>query len=91
MLLRWVRRLQAHHEEATQIAGEQAYMVWRLYMSTCARAFAIGRIGIIQVLFSKTGEDGLRNLPLTRKDLYPQGRGSERCPSSPAPASTGRY
>jgi cyclopropane-fatty-acyl-phospholipid synthase len=63
--------------------------VWRLYMAGSARAFAIGRIGIIQALFSKIGEDGLSNLPLTRKDLYRPGPGSERCLSSPAPALTG--
>ena len=89
-LRRWVRRLEAHHEEAAQIAGEQAYRVWRLYMAGSARVFAIGRIGIIQTLFSKMGEDGLSNLPLTRKDLYRPGTGSERSPSSPAPALPGR-
>jgi cyclopropane-fatty-acyl-phospholipid synthase len=89
-LRRWVRRLEARDEEAAQIAGEQAYRVWRLYMAASARAFAVGRIGIIQALFSKIGEDGLSNLPLARKDLYRPGTGSERCPSSPAPASTER-
>jgi cyclopropane-fatty-acyl-phospholipid synthase len=89
-LRRWVRRLEARHEEAAQIADEQAYRVWRLYMAGSARAFAIGRIGIIQALFSKIGEDDLSNLPLTRKDFYRPGMGSERCLSSPAPASTGR-
>jgi cyclopropane-fatty-acyl-phospholipid synthase len=80
-LRRWVRRLEARHEEAAQIAGELAYRVWRLYMAGSARAFAMGRIGIIQALFSKLGEDGLSNLPLTRKDLYPPGTGSESVPS----------
>jgi cyclopropane-fatty-acyl-phospholipid synthase len=69
-LRRWVRRLEGRHEEAAQVAGEQAYRAWRLYMAGCARAFAMGRIGIVQALFSKSGEDGLSTLPLTRKDLY---------------------
>jgi hypothetical protein len=30
----------------------------------------MGRISIVQALFSKSGEDGLSTLPLTRKDLY---------------------
>lgn len=89
-LRRWVRRLERRHEEAAQVAGEHAYRVWRLYMAGSARAFAMGRIGIVQALFSKTDEDGLSTLTLTRKDLYAQGRGSERCPSSVAPTSTGR-
>ena len=74
-LRRWVRQLEVSHEEAAQIAGEQAYRVWRLYMAGSARAFAKGKIGIIQALFSKVGEDGLSNLPLTRKDLYCPGDG----------------
>jgi cyclopropane-fatty-acyl-phospholipid synthase len=69
-LRRWVRRLEEHHEEAARIAGEQTYRVWRLYMAGSARAFAMGRIGVIQVLFSKRGESGRSTLPLTRKDLY---------------------
>jgi cyclopropane-fatty-acyl-phospholipid synthase len=69
-LRRWVRRLEGRHEEAAQVAGEQAYRAWRLYMAGCARAFAMGRISIVQALFSKSGEDGLSTLPLTRKDLY---------------------
>jgi len=89
-LRRWVRRLEAHQEQAAQIADEQAYRVWRLYMAGSARAFAIGRIGIIQALFNKIGEDGLSNLPLTRKDFYRPGMGSGWNPSPPAPASTGR-
>jgi hypothetical protein len=44
--------------------------VWRLYMAGSARAFAMGRIGVIQALFSKRGESGHSNGPLTRNDLY---------------------
>jgi cyclopropane-fatty-acyl-phospholipid synthase len=69
-LRRWVARLEEHHDEATSIAGERTYRVWRLYMSGSARAFATGRIGIIQTLFSRNDMAGLSNLPRTRKDLY---------------------
>jgi cyclopropane-fatty-acyl-phospholipid synthase len=69
-LRRWVGRLEEHYDEATRIAGEMTYRVWRLYMSGSARAFATGRIGVIQTLFSKNDGAGLRRLPLTRKDLY---------------------
>jgi hypothetical protein len=44
-------------------------------MAGSARAFAMGRIGIVQALFSKTDEDGLSTVPLTRKDLYCPGTG----------------
>jgi cyclopropane-fatty-acyl-phospholipid synthase len=69
-LRRWVGRLEQHHDEATRIAGEKTYRIWRLYMSGSARAFATGRIGVIQTLFSKNDETGLSWLPLTRGDVY---------------------
>lgn len=69
-LRHWVWRLEANHKEAVKLVGEQTYRVWRLYMAGCARAFATGRIGIIQTLLSKPTPDGSSNLPLTRADLY---------------------
>jgi cyclopropane-fatty-acyl-phospholipid synthase len=69
-LRRWVGRLEEHHDEAARIAGEMTYRIWRLYMSGSARAFATGRIGVIQTLFSKNDAGGPSRLPLTRKDLY---------------------
>lgn len=69
-LRRWVQRLEARHEEAARLAGEQAYRVWRLYMAASARSFATGRIGIVQALFCRTNDTGLCDLPLTREDLY---------------------
>ena len=68
-LRQWVQRLEARHEEATRLAGEQTYRVWRLYMAASARSFATGRIGIVQALFCRTNETGVCDLPLTRKDL----------------------
>jgi hypothetical protein len=61
-----------------RLAGERTYRTWRLYMSGSARAFATGRIGVVQALFSRTREDGLCELPLTRADLY-----QERRPTRP--------
>ncbi len=72
-LRHWVWRLEANREEAVSMVGEQTYRVWRMYMASCAKAFATGKIGIIQVLLSKPDEGGVAHLPLTRADLY-QGR-----------------
>ncbi|MEW6635384.1 MAG: cyclopropane-fatty-acyl-phospholipid synthase family protein [Actinomycetota bacterium] len=69
-LRHWVRRLEFRHEEAAKLIGERTYRIWRLYMSASARAFATGRIGIVQTLFSKADESGVCRLPLTREDLY---------------------
>jgi cyclopropane-fatty-acyl-phospholipid synthase len=69
-LRRWVGRLEEHHDEAARIAGEMTYRIWRLYMSGSARAFARGRIGVIQTLFSRKDRVGRSRLPLTRRDVY---------------------
>jgi cyclopropane-fatty-acyl-phospholipid synthase len=88
-LRRWVGRLEEHCDEATSIAGEMTYRVWRLYMSGSARAFATGRIGVIQTLFSKNDGNGLSGLPLTRKDLYLSTMGGSTAPDLPVPSANG--
>ncbi len=52
------------------MVGEQTYRVWRMYMAANAKAFASGKIGIIQALFSRADEDSVAHLPLTRADIY---------------------
>jgi cyclopropane-fatty-acyl-phospholipid synthase len=69
-LRHWVRRLEAAHAEAAQLVGEPSYRVWRMYMAASARAFALGRMGLLQVLFSRTDPEGRAGVPLTRADLY---------------------
>ncbi len=68
-LRKWLSRLEFRYEDATKIAGETVYRIWRIYMSGCAHAFAIGRVNIYQVLMSKP-QNGATLLPLTRKDWY---------------------
>ncbi|MHB8577956.1 MAG: class I SAM-dependent methyltransferase, partial [Dehalococcoidia bacterium] len=69
-LRHWVRRLEAAHDQATHLVGEPSYRVWRLYMAASARAFALGRLGLLQVLFCRPEADGQSGLPLTRAYLY---------------------
>lgn len=71
-LRRWVCRLAERERDAIRIAGADAYRTWRLYMAASAHAFATGRIGLAQTLFSKPDGDGQTHLPLTRADLYAQ-------------------
>lgn len=66
----WLRRLEAHHDEAARLVGEEQYRIWRLYMSGSALGFTRGRIGIVQALFSKRDSQGASGLPLTREDIY---------------------
>jgi cyclopropane-fatty-acyl-phospholipid synthase len=65
----WVRRLEAHAEEARRITDDITYRMWRLYMAGSAHAFRSGRLNVYQTLFVKPmrGESGL---PLTREDWY---------------------
>ena len=65
----WVRRLEEHHTEADQLAGEAVYRTWRLYMSVSARLFETAQIGVHQTLLSKP-DQGKSNLPMSRADLY---------------------
>lgn len=65
----WVRRLEAHAEEARRITDETTYRIWRLYMAASAHRFRLGQLNIYQVLLAKSlqGEGGM---PLTRADWY---------------------
>ena len=69
-LRHWVRRLEAHHEEALKYVDEATYRVWRLFMSGSAHGFTVGRHNVYQSLLLKPGPNGESGLPLTRADLY---------------------
>jgi cyclopropane-fatty-acyl-phospholipid synthase len=69
-LRHWVRRLEAHENEARAVTSDLIYRVWRLYMSASAHAFRVGRIGIVQSLLAKPDAQGNVPLPRTRADLY---------------------
>ncbi len=68
-LRHWVRRLEAHAEEARKLTNDVTYRVWRLYMSGSAYAFEVGRNNIYQALLAKP-DRGISGLPLTRADWY---------------------
>ena len=68
-LRNWVRRLESHHPEAAQLAGEDVYRTWRLYMSFCVTLFETAQIGVNQSLLARP-LNGKANLPMSRADLY---------------------
>ncbi|MGC8827184.1 MAG: class I SAM-dependent methyltransferase, partial [Anaerolineae bacterium] len=68
----WVRRLEAHHEQARDLTDEVTYRVWRLFMSGSAHGFKVGRLKVYQALLSKPDSEGNSRLPLTRADWYAQ-------------------
>ena len=68
-LRHWVRRLEAHVEEARKLTNDVTYRVWRLYMSGSAHAFKTSINNIYQTLLAKP-DRGDSGLPLTRTDWY---------------------
>jgi cyclopropane-fatty-acyl-phospholipid synthase len=68
-LRHWVNRLDAKRDEIIRLVGERTYRVWRLYMTGSALQFEQGKTAIYQILAQRK-QDGLPNLPLTRRDLY---------------------
>jgi len=69
-LRHWVRRLEAHHDQALQFVDEPTYRVWRLFTSGSAHGFSAGRLNVYQALLVRPGERGQSGLPLTRADWY---------------------
>ena len=69
-LRHWVRRLEAHHEQALRCVSEPTYRVWRLYMSGSAQGFTTGRSNVYQALLLKPAASGASHLPLSRSDWY---------------------
>jgi len=69
-LRHWVRRLEAHHDQALKFVDEPTYRVWRLFMSGSAHGFTVGRLNVYQALLVWPGERGQSGLPLTRADWY---------------------
>jgi cyclopropane-fatty-acyl-phospholipid synthase len=68
-LRHWVRRLEAHRDEAIRLTDEPTYRTWRLFMSASAHGFETGQYNIYQSLLLKP-DQGKSRLPLTRRDLY---------------------
>jgi cyclopropane-fatty-acyl-phospholipid synthase len=66
----WVSRLESHESEARNLVGDETYNVWRFYMAGSARGFAVGRMGLAQMLLAKRDAAGKTLLPLTREDIY---------------------
>jgi cyclopropane-fatty-acyl-phospholipid synthase len=71
-LRHWLRRLEAHRDEALRFVDEATYRVWRLYLAGSAHGFRRGHLGVYQTLLAKLDSSGQGNLPLTRDDWYTQ-------------------
>lgn len=65
----WVRRLEAHAEEARRVTDDTTYRIWRLYMAGAAHRMRKNRLNIYQTLLAKP-MNGRSGLPLTREEWY---------------------
>jgi cyclopropane-fatty-acyl-phospholipid synthase len=66
-LRHWVRRLEAHAEQAERLTSQMNYRIWRLYMAASAHAFSTGCVNLYHTLFVKPMR-GASSMPLTRAD-----------------------
>ena len=69
-LRHWARRLAASEADARSIVGDSTYNVWRFWLAGSAHSFAIGRLGVVQMLLAKWTTDAVARVPATRADIY---------------------
>ena len=60
----WVERLEANAEHARELAGEEVFRTWRLYMAAARRGFEDGSLDVAQVLLARPDSTGPADLPL---------------------------
>ncbi|MDA8201562.1 MAG: cyclopropane-fatty-acyl-phospholipid synthase [Chloroflexi bacterium] len=60
----WVERLEASAERAREVAGEEVYRTWRLYMAAARRGFEDGSLDVVQLLLARPEAGGPARLPL---------------------------
>lgn len=65
----WLKRLEAHSEEAHRITSDTNYRIRRLHLAGSIHGFRSGRLNLYQSLLAKPLR-GQAGLPLTREDWY---------------------
>ena len=68
-LHQWVKRLEAHAEEAKRITSEATYRIWRLYMAASAHRLRSGQLNVYHMLLARPAQ-GNSGMPMTRADWY---------------------
>ena len=67
-LRQWVANLERNWDQAAQLTSPARARIWRLYMAGSALAFEANRLGVNQVLATKTSPRGISGMPRTRRD-----------------------
>ncbi|SRR5579872_7471072 len=65
----WRRRLEEHEREARSIVGDGTFNVWRFWLAGSAHNFAIGSLGVVQMVLAKD-LPGAGTTLLRREELY---------------------
>lgn len=60
----WVERLEASADRARELAGEEVYRTWRLYMAAARGGFEDGSLDVVQLLLARPGAHRPAELPL---------------------------
>ncbi|HSO29351.1 MAG TPA: class I SAM-dependent methyltransferase [Candidatus Sulfomarinibacteraceae bacterium] len=60
----WVERLEAAAGRARELAGDEVYRTWRIYMAASRRGFEDGSLDVAQLLLARPNVDGPAALPL---------------------------
>jgi cyclopropane-fatty-acyl-phospholipid synthase len=62
----WLATFEANADELGKIADAAAIRVWRLYLAGVALSFEENRMGVNQILATRTTESGNAHMPATR-------------------------
>jgi cyclopropane-fatty-acyl-phospholipid synthase len=65
----WLRRLEAHSDEARNVTSDVFYRIYRLFMAGATYTFKIGRDSAYHIVLVKP-DQGNSGMPLTRADWY---------------------
>jgi cyclopropane-fatty-acyl-phospholipid synthase len=69
-LRHWLRRYEAHADEAKKMVGELAYRSFRVFLAVAIHEYEVETAQLYQTLLVKSAEKGKSGLPLTRQDWY---------------------
>ncbi|GAB3627364.1 cyclopropane-fatty-acyl-phospholipid synthase [Pandoraea terrae] len=65
----WAERFEANAAKARELAGEERFRVWRIYLAGSAYAFDHDHVSLYQIVCRKAGQPS-KNLDWSRKYMY---------------------
>ncbi|MCS6766470.1 MAG: cyclopropane-fatty-acyl-phospholipid synthase family protein [Candidatus Protistobacter heckmanni] len=65
----WAQNFEANAAKALELAGEQRFRIWRIYLAACSHAFDIDHVALYQVVCGHAGRSASK-LPWSRRYIY---------------------